>query len=66
LLSLLKTTELLEERDRRNNILNLKVTHNLAKTYLAENFDTVQVPIINGEKRITYFPFAVKSTTIQG
>jgi Caspase domain len=66
LLSLLKIAEIWEERDKTSNILTLKSTHDFAKTYLTENFDTLQEPIINGEKRIVHFPFAVKSATIYG
>ncbi len=66
LLSLLRIAENWEDVDKRNNIIDLKVTHNYAKTYLAENFNTIQVPSMNREKRLRHFPFAVKVTAING
>lgn len=66
LLSLLKTTEIWERKDKKSNILTVKNTHDFAKIYLADNFDTIQVPVTNGEKRNMHFPFAVKSVTIHG
>lgn len=66
LLSLLRIAENWEASDIENNIIDLKVAHEFAKEYLADNFDTIQIPIMNGEKRLEYFPFAVKVTSIQG
>lgn len=64
LLSLIRTAENWESVDKKNNILSLKITHDFAKKYLDANFDTIQVPIMNGEKRQTHFPFAVKVTAL--
>lgn len=64
LLSLLHIAEKWEKVDKRTNIIDLKVTHGYAKKYLSENFDTIQIPTMNKEKRINYFPFAVKVTSI--
>lgn len=64
LLSLLHTAENWEEIDKKNNIIGLKVIHDYAKIYLSENFETIQIPSMNKEKRLRYFPFAVKVTSI--
>lgn len=66
LLSLLKIAESWSEFDKRTSIIDLKVTHGRAKTYLSENFETIQIPSMNIEKRLISFPFAVKLTTIKG
>jgi hypothetical protein len=66
LLSLLKTAEFWERKDKKTNIIDLKVTHNFAKKYLANNFETLQVPSMNMEKRLRYFPFAVKTAALHG
>lgn len=66
LLSLLEVAENWGETNKRHNILPINVAHERAKTYLSENFDTIQVPSQNAEKRINHFPFAVKTTMING
>lgn len=66
LLSLLEVAENWGNVDKKYNILPINVTHDLAKIYLSENFDTIQVPTKNAEKRIYHFPFAVKMTMING
>jgi hypothetical protein len=49
------------------NVLDLKTAHNHAKTYMYNNYDDVtQVPVMNSEKRLRYFPFGVKSTRLNG
>jgi hypothetical protein len=60
LLSLLHIAKTWEEVDKKNNIIDLKVTHEYAKTYLSENFETIQIPSMNREKRERHYPFAVK------
>lgn len=65
LLSLLKVAENWGDIDKKHNILPINVTHSRAKTYLSQNFETIQVPAKNAEKRITYFPFAVKATMLK-
>lgn len=66
LLSLLKIAENWEQLDKKNNIIGLKAVHDNAKIYLFNNFDTIQIPSMNKEKRLRYFPFAVKATTFYG
>lgn len=64
LLSLLRISELWEEKDKKNNILDIKVTHDFASKYISTHFDTIQIPTMNREKRFRHFPFAVKVTTL--
>lgn len=66
LLSLLKIAKSWEESDRINNTLTLNISHSIAKVYLHSNFETIQDPIMNEEKRLIHFPFAVKFTDING
>jgi hypothetical protein len=66
LLSLLKVAENWGNTNKEHNILPINVTHKRAKAYLSENFDTIQVPRKNAEKRKNHFPFAVKTTMING
>jgi hypothetical protein len=66
LLSLLRTSENWEAIDKKYNFIDLKVTHEQAKIYLKANFDTIQIPSMNNEKRMRYFPFAVKVTLLHG
>ncbi len=60
LFSLLKASELWKQNDKLNSVLNLKSVHNLGSRYLNINFDTTQRPVMNREKRLVHFPFAVK------
>ncbi len=66
LLSLLKIAEIWGGIDKKNNILPLNITHNRAKEYLSDNFETIQIPTMNAEKRLVHFPFAVKYSLIHG
>jgi hypothetical protein len=66
LLSLLKVAELWSKTNTRSSVLNLKEVHEYAITYLRDNFETIQVPRMNSEKRNRYYPFAVKSISIHG
>jgi hypothetical protein len=66
LYSLLKISDNWVANNREHNILDLNVAHRLASDYLDDNFDTIQVPTKNKEKRINYFPFAVKFKPIYG
>lgn len=66
LISLLKTAELWEQVNKTNNILTLKQAHDYAKVYVLKKFDTIQEAIMNSEKRILHFPFAVKSAVLHG
>lgn len=65
LLSLLQIAENWNTIDKKSNIIDLKMTHNYAKIYLQNNFNTIQVPSMNSEKRLSYFPFAVKVTSLR-
>ncbi len=60
LLSLLVTAEEWALDNNHNNILPIDVAHEWASNFLNENFDTIQVPEIRGQKRRNFFPFAVK------
>jgi hypothetical protein len=60
LISLIKVAENWRDSDNSNRILSLKEVHNLAIEYISENFETIQNPEMQLEKRHTYFPFAIK------
>lgn len=60
LLSLLEIAELWKEKDQTHHFLPLLTAHNWAKKYLNQNFETSQIPSMNTEKRLHYFPFAVQ------
>ena len=60
LLSLLAIAENWERTDRQSNIMNLQVAHLNASEYITSNFETIQKPTMNDEKRRVHFPFAVK------
>lgn len=59
-LSLLEIAEKWQENDQKHHYLPLSTAHNWAKEYLKENFETIQIPAMNAEKRRNYFPFAVQ------
>lgn len=61
LTSLLKVAERWENKESESNmVMDLMVAHNHAAKYLTNNFETIQNPSMNQEKRKIYFPFAVK------
>jgi len=60
LLSLLSEAYNWEYTDRKYSIFGLDVAHEMAADYMNDNFDTIQVPTMNEEKRKRYYPFAVK------
>ena len=62
LLSLLTVSYDWEYTDIEYNILGLNVANEMAIDYMNNNFETIQQPTINIEKRKRYFPFAVKYT----
>lgn len=62
LLSLLRVAEVWSNKNELNNILSISDVHNKAIPYLAANFQTIQNPKINIEKRNIHFPFAVKKS----
>ncbi len=61
LLSLLAVAELWGEKFNSELSLPLDKAHELATKYLKENFPTIQQPFIEPEKRLKFFPFAVKN-----
>ncbi len=65
LISLLEVAEVWHTSDKKYNILPLNITHEYAINYLSENFETIQLPVMNKEKRKTHFPFAVKVTHLR-
>jgi len=64
LISLLKAAEVWEKRDKKNLVMTLEEAHDFAKQYVVDNFETMQEPMMNGEKRITHFPFSVKFASL--
>lgn len=62
LYSLYKASNQWGKNDKMYNFLGLNVVHELAKNYMNENIETIQVPSMNREKRKLYYPFAVKYT----
>lgn len=66
LISMLETAKLWKRTEKRQNILEINIALTNAKKYLYENFDTIQKPVMNREKRNNYFPFAVKFIQING
>lgn len=64
--SLLKACKNWEERDRNFNFLNLKDAHTAGTLYMHNNFITSQQPTMNEEKRMRYFPLAVKIKPFYG
>jgi hypothetical protein len=63
LYSLLKVCELWNGTERGSK-LSVKNAHDLGTKYMKNNFDTIQNPAMNSEKRKRYFPLAVKWTAI--
>lgn len=59
LLSLLRSAERWSESSDKN-ILPLNIAHRIAVRYMRNNFETIQNPSMNKEKRRRNFPFAVK------
>jgi hypothetical protein len=60
LLSLLSVSDVWKKSNSQNQILPLDSVHEGAKIYLTQNFTTTQRPSMAQEKRLRYFPFAVK------
>lgn len=61
LLSLLAIAKEWGNRYSNEFSIDLKTAHNLAAEYLNQHFNTIQVPVMESEKRTKYFPFAVKN-----
>jgi regulator of extracellular matrix RemA (YlzA/DUF370 family) len=66
LLSLLAIAKQWEKENKNSLVLDLKDVHNMASKYVLKNFETIQRPVMNNEKRRVYFPFAVKYMSIYG
>jgi len=66
LFSILKVCDLWEESDKSNSLFTLKDAHEYGTKYMKNNFITNQEPTMNSEKRMRYFPLAVKFTRIFG
>jgi len=64
LLSLLAIAKEWGNRYSNEFSIDLKTVHNLTIEYLNQNFNTIQVPVIEPEKRTKYFPFAVKNKSL--
>jgi hypothetical protein len=60
LLSILKVCELWQSSGSSKNIFSLKDAHLFGIKYMNQNFDTIQKPTMNSEKRMRFYPFAVK------
>lgn len=60
LLSLLEVTDVWSKSNEVDHIITLKSVHIQAAKYLVRHFDTIQQPSMNVEKRMKYYPFAVK------
>lgn len=65
LLSLLKSLHLWGENDLQHTMLGLNVAQQFAASML-RNYETIQVPTMNNEKRLRHFPIAVKLSIIHG
>ena len=58
--SLLEVAEKWGRFSNKMTELNIKDAHEKAIDYLYDNFVTNQIPVMNKEKRLRYYPFAVK------
>ena len=64
LISLLRAAEVWERKNKRSLVLTLKEAHDFAAEYVLDNFDTTQEPAMNGEKRVSHYPFSVKFASL--
>lgn len=60
LLSLLNVAKQWAKLPSNTNVLTLKQVHESSLSYIRTNYQTIQVPQINTEKRMRHFPFAIK------
>ncbi len=60
LFSLLSYAQAWAQTNSRYSFLPLRTAHVRAKKLMLATFDTIQKPSMNSEKRINYFPIAVK------
>lgn len=64
--SLLKSCEQWGKNDQTRNILSIKDGHSLGTIFMKSRFVTNQTPKMEQEKRLRYFPLAVKVSSING
>lgn len=66
LFSILKVCEIWEDQDKDNTVFPLNVAHSKGTVYMRNNFSTIQEPTIEPERRMRYFPLAVKFNNLFG
>jgi hypothetical protein len=64
LLTLFEIALLWAKNDKNYSFLSLKDVHTVAKTTILKYFVTTQIPTMNTEKRLRYYPFAVKQVLL--
>jgi hypothetical protein len=64
--SLIGSAQEWERASKNETVLSLKSVHGISVEYMRKHFVTRQVPVMNHEKRLRYYPFAVKFTTVHG
>ena len=64
LLTLFEIALLWAKTNKNSNFLSLKDIQTVAKKHILKNFATTQIPTINTEKRMRYYPFAVKQVIL--
>jgi len=60
LVSLLKVCELWKNNIGGSSKFSLREAHNYGAEFMRENFETIQKPVMNAEKRKRWYPLAVK------
>lgn len=60
LFSILKACELWSQHDTKRQKFSIKDAHNNGTIFMHKNFKTIQKPVMQPEKRMRYFPLAVK------
>lgn len=66
LFSIFRVCKLWEKNDNKSTKFTIREAHQYGTKYMLENFDTIQNPTTNQEKRQRYFPLAVKFNRING
>lgn len=64
--SVLKVCKMWEDCNKTNMVLTIKDAHTFGIKYIKENFITRQIPEMNVEKRLRYYPLAVKFVPLHG
>lgn len=62
--SLIGSAQEWERTSKNETVFSLKSVHGKSVEYMRKHFVTTQVPVMNHEKRLRYYPFAVKFTTV--